>query len=202
MVKRKPRKRVKGEKDFDKWIEKRAKDFAEEIEEMGRKFEAEIDKRSKKHEKKHEWHFRMFGPIGPLFGSAAGIIFVAIGICILNFINMPLGSSFISSVSNFLFSNLHWFFLVSLFFGYNDYFSKGFPKNYWIISPFMTGIGIAIVAWVLGWVFGVVSNYTDASIFPQLSSFLGESLWAIFVLVAVLGYVIVFVQKIVMRVWE
>jgi uncharacterized membrane protein len=203
MAKRRTRKKSAiREKDFETWIEKRAKDFAEEIEEMGRKFEVEIDRKSRKHGKEHEWHFGMFGPIGPLFGSAAGILCLAIGIWLLNLINIPLESNFISSISNFLFSNLHWFFLLSLFFGYNDYFSKNFPDRYWLVSPAMTGVGITIVAWILAWAFGLVSDYTDASIFPNLSAFLGENLWSIFALVTVLGYIIVFAQKIVMRVWE
>jgi uncharacterized membrane protein len=200
MAKRKPRKRINREKDFDKWLEKRAKEIAEEIEEIGQRFGVEMKRRAKRHEKGHEWKFEIFGPLGPLFGSAAGIIFIAIGIWLLNLVNVPLESSFISTVSNFLYSNLHWFFVVSLFFGYNDYFSKKFSKSYWLVSPIMTGIAIVIVAWILGWVFGIVSNYTDSSIFPQLSAFLGENLWGILVLVVVLGYVIVFSQKIVMRI--
>jgi hypothetical protein len=204
MAKRKGRvnKKIRSEEDFERWIEQRAKDFAEEIEDIGKRFGSEIEKKSKRHERhRHEWKFEVFGPIGPLFGSAAGIIFIAVGIWLLNLINIPLGSSFISTVSGFLFSNLHWFFIVSLFFGYNNYL-KRFSKGYWIIAPLMASIGIVIVAWVLGWAFGVVSNYTEASIFPQLSSVLSENLWGIFVLVLVLGYVIVFIQKIFMRVWD
>jgi hypothetical protein len=200
MAKRKPRRKTYKEKDFDKWIEKRAKEFAEEIEEIGKRFEAEIDKKARKHERK-EWKFEPFGPLGPLFGSAAGIIFVAIGIWLLNLVNASLGSGFISTVSDFLFSNLHWFFIISLFFNYNDYLKK-FSKAYWAISPIMAGIGIVIVAWVLSWAFSVVSNYTDASIFPNLSTFLGENLWGIFVVVLILGYMAVFATKVFMRMWE
>ena len=200
MAKRKPRRKTYKEKDFDKWIEKRAKEFAEEIEDIGKRFEAEIDSKARKREK-HEWKFEPFGPLGPLFGSAAGIIFVAIGIWVLNLINASLGSGFITTVSDFLFSNLHWFFIISLFFNYNDYFKK-FSKSYWIVSPIMAGIGITIVAWVLSWAFGVVSNYTDASIFPTLASFLSENLWGIFVVVIILGYMAVFATKVFMRMWD
>jgi hypothetical protein len=200
MAKRKPR-RTKKEKDFDKWIEKRAREFAEEIEEVGKRFEAEIDRKAKKHEKKCECKFEMFGPLGPLFGSAAGIIFVAIGIWVLNLVNSSLGSGFISILSDFMFSNLHWFFIISLFFNYNDYFRK-FSKLYWAVSPLMASIGIVIVAWVLSWVFGVVSNHTDASVFPSLASFLSENLWGIFVIVLILGYAVVFVTKFFTRIWD
>jgi hypothetical protein len=184
-----------GEK-FGKRIEKRGKEFAEEVEDLGERLEKRFERRNKKLEK--EWWFISFGFIGPLLGSIFGIICLALGIIALNIINMPLRSSFISSVSYFFLSNLPWFFGAFLFFGYNDYFSKRYPKSFWIVEPITTAIGITILAWIAIFILNLINTSVGNVFITSVSNFLYRNLLGIFVVFLVLGYIIVIIKKLIM----
>jgi len=153
-----------------------------------------IEHEAKKWEKEqHEWWFRTFGLIGPLIGSIFGLIFLALGIWILNLINLPLGSDFISETSNFLFTNLQWFFAAFLFFGYSNYLSRRLPKTYWIVSPIISSIGVVFAIWISTWVLNLINIYANSNIIiTGVSTFLYLNLWGIFL---VLGYAIIFIKK-------
>ena len=177
-----------GEK-FGKRMDQRAKEFAEEVEDLGERFGKRME----------GWWFRTFGFIGPLIGSIFGLICLAVGIWVLNMINLPLRSSFILAVSNFLFTNLHLFFGVFLFFGYSDYFSKRYPKTYWMISPITTSIGIVIVIWISVWILNSINTYIGSSVIESLSNFLYVNVWGIFVLFLVLGYAFAFIKRLIIN---
>jgi len=199
--KRKPKKKVrryrKKEEDFGDWVEKRSKEFAEEMEDIGKRFGIQIEREAKKWEKEEsEWWFRNFGFIGPLIGSIFGLVFIVFGIWILNLINVPLRSGFISTISSFIFTNLHWFFAAFIFFGYSNYLSKRLPKTYWIISPFIKGVGAVFIIWISVWLLNIINIYADNSVIAHVSNFLYLNLWEIFILFLVLGYVIIFAKKI------
>lgn len=187
-----------GEK-FGKRMEKRGKDFAEEMQDLGERFGRRMDRRDK--EWKYRW-FGVFGFIGPLIGSILGLVFLGILIWLLKFINLPLNSSFISSVSNFLFVNLHWFFAVFLFFGYSDYFSKRFHTTFWIVSPITTSIGTIIVIWISTWVLNLINASVQSSLIASVSNFLRANLLSLFIIFLVLGYVIVIIKKLIMSLWR
>lgn len=187
-----------GEK-FGKRMEKRGKDFAEEMQDLGERFGRRMDRRDK--EWKYRW-FGVFGFIGPLIGSILGVVFLGILIWLLKFINLPLNSSFISSVSNFLFVNLHWFFAVFLFFGYSDYFSKRFHITFWIVSPITTSIGTIIVIWISTWVLNLINASVQSSLIASVSNFLRANLLSLFIIFLVLGYVIVIIKKLIMSLWR
>ena len=193
--KRRSKKKVKKKK-FEYLIEQRAKEFAEEIEDIGKKFGIHVEKKTKKWEKEeYDWWFRTFGLIGPLFGSILSIIFLAFVIWMLGLINLPLGSGFISIISEFLFKNLHFFFAAFLFFGYSDYLSKKYSKTYWIISPIVTGIGIIIIIWIGIWILNLINSYAGIGLITSLTQFLSLNLGAIFFIFLVLGYLIVIIKK-------
>jgi len=184
-----------GEK-FGKRMDKRGKEFAEEMEDFGKRFGIYMEYKGKKWEREWKtWWFKTFGFIGPLIGSIFGIICVAVGIFVLNLINLPLGSGFISQVSNFLFTNIHWFFAVFLFFGYSDYFSKRYRKNYWMVSPIISSIGIVIVVWISIWALNLINTYVNSTLITSLSNFLYVNLWGIFVVFLILGYAVVVIKK-------
>lgn len=183
---------------FGKFMEQRGKEFGEDIGDLGRRLENKFELRSKELEKDmHDWWFKTFGFIGPLMGSIIGIVFISFGVLALNIINVPLGSSFISAVSNFLFRNLSWFFAFFLFFGYTDYFSKRFPRTYWIASPIAASIGIIITIWIAIWLLNLINVYSHSTLISFLSNFLFTNLGAIFVVTLVLGYVIIFIKAII-----
>jgi hypothetical protein len=182
--------------NFGKFMGQRGKEFGEEIKSMAQ------DRKKEWKKARADWWFGTFGLVGPLIGSIIGIVFLGIGIWLLNFINLVLGSSLIGAVSNFLFLNLEWFFLIFIFSGYNDYFSKKFPESYWIVSPIMTSASIVIALWIFIWVLNIVNTVPKNTVIAAISTFLSTNLQALFVLFLVIGYVAVAVKKLVMNAME
>jgi hypothetical protein len=184
-----------GEK-FGKRMEKRGKEFGEEMENLSERISEHFERRGKEWaEECKDWWFGTLGFIGPLIGSIFGVVCLAFGVWVLKFINLPLNSSFISSLSNFILTNLHWFFAIFLFFGYNDYFSKRYPKTYWIISPFTNSIGVIFVVWIAVWILNLINKFTDSAVISFVSNFLYLNLLRIFFVFLVLGYTIIFIKK-------
>ena len=190
------KRRKKRKKKDESLIEIRFKNFAEEIEAIAENFSKRMERKGKKWEKKYrDWWFRNFGFIGPIIGSIFRLVFLGLGIWMLNLINLALRSSFILAISNFLFRNLHWFFGVFLFFGYSEYFSKRFPKTYCIFSPIVISIGIIFVIWVSIWILNAINTFAGSSVIASVSNFLYVNLSGMFVLFLVLGYAVKFIKK-------
>ncbi len=197
--KRKPKKytRKKKEKDFGDWIEQKSKEFAEEMEGIGKRFSVQLEREAKKWEKEEsEWWFRTFGFMGPIIGSVFGLVFILFGVWILNFINLPLKNSFITAISSFIFTNIHWFFAIFIFFGYSTYLSKKLPKTYWIISPFIQIVGAIFIIWISIWFLNIINVYANNNVIAHISNFLYLNLWEIFLFLLILGYFIIFTKRI------
>jgi hypothetical protein len=185
---------------FGKLMDQRGREFAEEIEDIGERFGRHMDRKSSKWEKRCKyWWFSTLGFIGPLIGSILGIVFIALGIWVLDVINLPLSSSFISSLSSFLYRNLALFFAAFLFFGYSDYFSKRFPRAFWIISPITTALGIVILIWASIFILNLINATLNSSFISSVSNFLHANLSGIFVVAVVLGYIFLFIGKMIMN---
>jgi hypothetical protein len=186
-----------GEK-FGKRMEKRGKDFGEEIGQLGEKFGRHMERRGKEY--KSRW-FRSFGVVGPLIGSIFGIIVLAVGIFVLNFVNLALGSAFISAISSFLFANIYLFFAIFLFGNYRDYFSRRY-ENFWVVSPITTGISIIIALWIFAWLINLVNTVPQTQVLTSVSSFLLSNLSSFLAIFIVLGYAIVIIKKMIGRMWR
>lgn len=210
--KRKPKRKVKRyagrtEKEWETWgekfgkrMEKRGKDFSEEMGALGKRLGWSRKPKGKRQEEVcRGWWFRTFGFIGPLIGSLFVIVCIAVGIGVLNFINLGFGSSFISQVTDFLFSNLGWFFAVFLFFGYTDYFSKRYPKTYWMVSPIAGSICTVIVIWIAVWLLNLINVYVNSTLIASLTNFLSVNLWGIFIAFLVLGYAVIVIKRFIMN---
>lgn len=184
-----------GEK-FGKRMEQRGREFGEEMEDLGERFGKHFEHRAKEWKKEcRDWWFFSFGFIGPLIGSIFGIICLAFGIWILKFVNLPLNSNFISALSNFFITKMHWFFAFFLFFGYSDYFNKRYQKTFWLVSPVFNSVGIVIVIWVVTWLLNLINGFINSSAISFVSRFLYLNLTGIFFVFLVLGYAIVFIKK-------
>jgi hypothetical protein len=186
---------------FGKRLDRSGRQFAEEIDYIARRFRNHFDDKGKEWEMKYKgWWFRSFGFIGPLIGSVLGIIFLAIGILVLNLINASLGNGFIFSLTDFLQGNLHWFFGAFLFFGYSDYFFKRSPGFYRVISPIILGIGVVIVIWIVAGILNLINAYAQSSAIGVVSGFLYSNLFGLFVLFVALGYLVMIIKRMVMNV--
>jgi len=187
-----------GEK-FGKRMEKRSKDFGEEIGQLGEKFGKHMDQRGKGYK---NWWLSTFGFIGPLVVSIFGIVFLGVGIFALNLINLYLGSTLISAISNFLFTNLYIFFAIFIFSNYRDYFSKRYRETFWIVSPITISISVIIGLWIFGWIINLVNTVPQNQILASISNFLFTNLFPILAVFIVLGYVIVIIRKMIGRMWR
>jgi len=181
----------KTREEWRNWGEefgKNISNFSEEMEGLGKRFGRRMEKKRWDRECRY-WWFSTFGFIGPLIGSIIGIIFLLFGIWMLNLINTPFGSGFISTISNFFFYNLHWFFGASVLFGYNDYLRKKFSRSYWLFSPIVGGIEALFVIWIIISILVIVGEFTGVLLFSMLSSFFYTSLLGIFMLFVLIGYI-------------
>lgn len=181
---------------FGKRMEREGEQFGGEMEDWGKKFGKRMERRGKRMERRWKnWWYRTFGPVWPLISSAFGIVFVVIGIFALNLVNLPLGSSFIAAISDFLFRNLQWFFAAFVFFGYTDYFSQRYPRTGRIISPITNSLGLVIAAWIASKVLDLINTSLGSSLIASISRFLSENLVGIFVFFLVLGYAFVLIKR-------
>jgi len=191
MPKRSKRK-LKTQKKFERTIEQRLKDFAEEVEDLAERFDFHIEKKSKKLESR--W-FSTLGFLWPLIGSVFGLLFLAFGIWLLNWVNFSLQNIFISTITNFLFINIHWFFTAFLLFGYGDYLSRRFTQEYWTISPIFVSMRVYFAVWFSVWILKLVNLYAENEIIRGVSNFLSLYIWGISVLFLVLGYIGIGLKK-------
>jgi uncharacterized membrane protein len=185
---------------FGKRMKKRGKEFGEEMENLGERIEKHFGRKGKKWSREYrDWWFFSLGFIGPLIGSIFGIICIALLVWVLKFVNLPLSSPFISTLSNFFITRMHWFFVFFLFFGYGDYFHKRYQKTFWTVSPIFSSIGVVIAIWVLIWILNLINNYIGSSLIASVSKFIYVNLAGIFVLLLFLGYLVVIVKKFAMN---
>jgi hypothetical protein len=183
--------------EFGKTMAKRGKDFVEEVEKLSEKFSKHAELKSREFSKDWKmWWFKTFGFIGPLIESIFGVIVISIGILALKFVNLPLHSSFISALANFVFSNLYWIFAAFLVFNYIDYFSKRYAKTYWITSPIIDSIGLAVMILIAVWIINFLNTFVRSSFTTYVSNFLYTNIVGIFFVFLVLGYAIMFIRKI------
>ena len=172
----------RGSRSFSEGMEKWGEEFGKRMEEHGRKMES--------------WWIVTFGFIGPLLGSIINIIFIAITIVILNFINSFTLNTFIFLLSNFLSIYIYWFFLASLFFGYCNYLPVKYHKRYWLISPIVNSLNIIFVIWIIASIFNIIGIYVNSAGITAFSNFVLVSLLALLSIFIVLGYVFEVSKKI------
>ena len=179
--------------EFGKHLDRGSRSFSEGMEKWGEDFGKRMEERGKKME---SWWIITFGFIGPLLGSIINIIFIAIAIVILNFINSFTLNTFIFLLSNFLSIYIYWFFLASLFFGYCNYLSIKYHKRYWLISPIVNSLNIIFVIWIIASIFNIIGIYINSAGITAFSNFVLVSLLALLSIFIVLGYVFGISKKI------
>lgn len=176
----------KTEREWKEWGE----EFGKQMEKIGEDFGEHIGRHGRETERKYRsWWFYTFDFIGPLISSIIRVIFLVIAIWFLNFVNIHLSNSFISMLSDFLYSNIQFFFLASLFFGYCKYLSMRYEQKYWIVSPVINGLNAIFVIWILASIFIMVGAYTMTDIITNFSYLVLRALWFLFALFVLIGYI-------------
>ena len=171
-------------------LEEGFNNFAEEIEAIGERIGRHFESDKKSNEKP------AFGLFGPFLSSLVSIIFLAIAVWFINFINIWIDSNFLSYLYSFLFRNLGFFFLISIFFSYTNHFSKCYDSKYKIISPITTAIGIAIGFWIAGNILSIANLSLRISVLDTVAYIMTNSVFWILGLVIFIGYIIIIIKLI------
>jgi len=183
-----PVRRTKRTEDV---IEKRVDHFSKEVEALGKKFEMHMDRKG---EEWNSWFHRTFGLIGPVMSSIFGVIILAVFIWIIGFVNWPIGSVFLSGISNFLLGNIATFFLIFLFFSYMSYFSKTRPIGYKVFSPLVTAISVVVALWIAMRVVNIANISLKSSALSEMTFFVSQNLIWVFLIFFVVGYMYLFAK--------
>ena len=183
-----PKKKTEKKNSIEEGIE----NFAEEMGAIGKKVERYFDGDHKHKERHHS----AFGLFGPFLSSLLGIIILAIIIWFLGFINTWLGSDFLLNLHFFLFKNLGFFFVISLFFSYTNYYSKKYSPKYEIVAPVVAAIGIAIGFWVAGNILSIANISLSIPVLNTVANLMMNSVFWVLGLVIFIGYVVILIKLI------
>lgn len=129
------------------------------------------------------------GLAGPLIGSIIGIFFLAVGVLLLNLVNLILWSPFITAVAGFLWSNIGIFFAIMLFLGYGKYLSRIHPFAAWFFAPIAGCIGITVFLWIGVFILGVINTHVNSAFISSVVLYVDQNLLGIFLVLLVFFYV-------------
>ena len=199
-----PSRRRKKQKRYEEMTNEDWGDWGERMRKGGKEFGERFERRmERKMEHKgrerrthwSHWWLEAFGVAGPIVASIIGIVFLAIGIFVLRFVNFFLGSTFLSALAIFLYANIGLFFVIFLFSSYNEYFHRRHWRHYWIVEPIAVAISITIAFWILSSFLYLVNTVPKVGTLIAIADFLSSNLMTIFVAVVVVGYVFVFIRR-------
>lgn len=180
-----PRKSEKKKNQIEEGLE----NFAEEMGKIGENIEKHFDSHHKK--MKHR-----FGLLSPFLSSLVGILILAMIILLIGYMNQWLSSSFLLNLNNFLFRNIGFFFVTSIFFSYASYVSDNYPKNYQIVAPIVAALGIAFGFWVAGNILSIVNISFGIPVLDTIAYIMTNSVLWILGIVIFIGYIIILVKLI------
>ena len=185
--KKSPKRRPKPKPVAEHTLERGAKHFGEEVQRLGEKMERRGDEWD-------SWFHTTFGFVGPLISSVFGLLILAVAAWALMFVNVPLGSTFLTNMQAFLMVNIGLFFLVFLFFSYSTYFSKVSPRAYRPFSPIVTAAGIAIGLWIALQVVRIANFSLLNTTLSVIAFWLERSIFFVFLLALIVGYLVLLVR--------
>jgi len=178
-------------KKKDNVLEQRVEHFSEEVGTLGEKFGKKMESKGEEWE---SWFHRTFGIVGPFISSIFGLIIFGLMIWVVSFVNLGLGSVFLSSVVSFLLANFGLFFIIFLFFSYTSYLSKTSPRSYRPLSPIVTAIGITIGFWLASYAIDIANISLGIPALSTLAFYVGMNLHMIFLFFLFLGYIVLAVK--------
>ncbi|VVB75110.1 Uncharacterised protein [uncultured archaeon] len=194
------KRRMSDEEYWEEWGERFGKKMEKKGEAFGKRLEARFEKKGKHFEKDCKWHCSPLGVIGPLAGSIVGIVVLIIIVAIVNWLNLGLGSTFLSALTGFVMNNLPWFFAAGLIFNYAKYISRLMGHFKHFFRPVITSAAIAFVAWLIGAVFMAVNVSAQDPFIASVSYSLSTHVLEIFLVFLVLGYAFLIIGHF-LRMW-
>jgi hypothetical protein len=192
---RKASRNLSDEEYWGKWSERFGKKMEKKGKAFGGEMEARFEKKDGIWEKKWRNSFCVFGVFGPFIKAVVGLIFLMLGIVILNLINWGLGSTFVAALAGFLSTNISWIFLVSLLLGYGRFLLKVMGKRKWILSPIVGSAKASFVLWFLANIFLAINISAKVWFFDWIANAVLANLLLIFLVLAVIGYLMVIMMK-------
>lgn len=168
-------------------LEQNMEHFGKEMEGLGDRISKHVEEKHRAHE---SWWHRTFGIVGPLISAVLGTLMLALLIGVMNLVNLPMGIGFVSQISSFLYANLGWFFLISLFFSYASYFSRYYRRAYRPFSPLVAATGVAIMFWLLANAIDIANFSINSSVLANVVLAMGRLIPVVFGVSVFVGYII------------
>jgi hypothetical protein len=157
----------------------------------------EVEEESEGETAKERLH--AFGFAWPILESILGLVLLAAGMLALNYLNGFLGSTLISAVSSFLYTNIGVFFGFFLFAGYNEYLHRRYHDEYWAIAPVMAGIAVAFALWLAAWAANLISAVPQFAELATVFALILANITAVLLIVIALGYAFVIAKHVIPR---
>jgi phage shock protein PspC (stress-responsive transcriptional regulator) len=162
--------------------EQRLRNFTNEIEQIVRRTgskEASPDSGPRK-------GLGFFGPL-----VYALVLIVAVAIIGLIFEEVSHHGSFVHDLGSFLVSNLYYFFLATLLFGYMIQLTPQNPRGIEMLRPLATATAVAFSLWLAFGVFDILGRVYEIDALGSLADLVLIILPIIFILLLVIGYALV-----------
>ncbi len=176
-------------------LEKGLDDFGEETGGIGGGLE-------KKGKQMNGWFDRTFGVLGPFLSSLFGAVLLAVFVWVLEYMNLRMESLFASNLASFIAENFALFFLFFLFSNYASFIERRAKEACRLFKPAVTSAKIVIFLWVTANAFLLLGKSIYIPVVSMLSAHTLNSLWAIFVLLAGLGYIILIFKGLTEQNWR
>ncbi len=175
-----------------KGLEERMGDFEEEVKKIGKKVNEKVKENM---DEKRSRLKRTLGVLYPLLTSLIGLIILGISIVSIEVLNLALETSFLFTLHAFLVNNLEILFLALLVTSYGSYLEKKFRDLHLVLSPLITSFGVTVFLWVLASVVGMLNMSLGRYHSIGISNMVLSNLGNIFVVLAIIGYVVLMVKK-------
>ena len=196
MARKKPRKAAPRKQSHP--LEKGMEQFGKEMGALGERIGKRFDERHKTDGRRQEspsgqkwrenWWHRTFGLVGPFVSSVFGLVIIALGIWLINFVNLPISSGFLIGITSFLTVNIGLLFLLFLFFSYTSYFSRHHSMGYRPFMPLAIAVSITAALWLVMNAVTIANISFGYDILAVTAFWMGRLLPVIFGLSVFIGY--------------
>lgn len=131
----------------------------------------------------------------PLIQSILGTMIIMICTYALVALSQGLDNAFLKLMGQFLIYKIHYLFILSLLFNYNQYFKKHSNESYRFFSPLPDAFSAALMAWMISHLLNTINIYSKLQFLQLLSDILYENLIPIFFIILLLGYILVLTKE-------
>jgi phage shock protein C len=163
-------------------VEQRFRNFADEVEQIVDRTRGKVDTNEGGHRKR----FGFFAPI-----VYALVLMAAVAVTALIFQVVSNQGDFVYDLGSFLVSDLYYFFLAALIFGYMMMLTPQNPRGIELLRPLAIATAVVFSLWLAFGVFDILGRVYEIDALGSLADLVRIILPIIFILLMVIGYALV-----------